>query len=154
MFKRGFLHEIIFFFLEIIRQGSGWWTINVLDGGGKYDYDGSRCDHYGTAESLRCDWYIRILIEQKKVFQSDTLWGELRPQFFKTFRSDKILKSARIEFQLWDDDSGSLGSEDELILTESGNVEYFLNKKAFRHRTTFVNAISFWEDEYELKRVK
>lgn len=139
--------------LYFIAAGFGWLTIQIVHIYAHGEADGSRCDTGGGL----CDPYIKLFLNGKNVLQ--TLSTEDRCCFNPNviYTSDKISKSSRIKIELWDDDSGFLGSADDLILRTEGNIDSFLRngvregavvRDLFVSYTNSIVTISFWKDEY------
>lgn len=68
--------------------------------------------------------------------------------------SDRIKNSSVIKIEVWDDDSGFLGSESDLIQREEGSIASFIEKpiRYGAQHFSLVNSLEvamFWEDEYE-----
>lgn len=68
------------------------------------DVKGRNCDNCFLCYN-HCDVYIKILIDGKEVFRTETKWDTSEPTFGSTYQS-KLNKNARITIEMWDDDVG------------------------------------------------
>lgn len=94
-----------------LHTGYGWWEIMFLDSAAIEDANGHSCDDWDD-----CDAYIKVYIDGREVYRSDTKYNNHMPYFGETYKSPKMLKKARIRIELYDEDSGWMQSSDDLIL--------------------------------------
>lgn len=114
--------------------------------------DGSTCD---TAATNQCDPYVKLFINGENVRTSGARANNCCHDVDVTYTSKKIKKSSTIMIEVWDDDSGFLGSADDLILRSSGDVDSFLNEPIRLGAIIYnlqnqLETVSFWQDEYRL----
>lgn len=113
--------------------------------------DGSSCD---IVLSL-CDPYVKLYIDDVQVLQTAAQEDLCCYNVDTRFVSKKISKSSKIRIEVWDDDSGFLGSPDDLILQTEGDIDSFRDEPV-RHGSTFMGQYTTsiemtltWQDEYE-----
>lgn len=82
-----------------------------LDAAAIEDANGHSCDDWDD-----CDAYIKVSIDGREVYRSDTKYNNHMPYYGETYRSPKMLKKARIRIEMYDEDSGWMQSSDDLIL--------------------------------------
>lgn len=111
------------------------------------DFFGAACDDWGA-----CDAYIKLLVDGTEVYRTDCRVNSHMPYFGETYRSPRIHKSARITIELWDEDSGWMGSPDALMLRWETKIEALLQNgikwgESGYWKNKIVTASS-WKDEY------
>lgn len=110
----------------------------------------SECD---CATFNDCDPYVKLFIDRATVLRTPVKVDTHCTNFDTTFVSKKILRSTRILLEVWDDDSGFLGSNDDLLIRAGGNIDSFLQRgiwsQVMNCGITFIEAKSFWQDELE-----
>lgn len=113
--------------------------------------DGSSCDI--SATSL-CDPYVKLFINDEKVIQTDAQQNICCFNVNATYQSIKIPKASTIKIEVWDDDSGFFGTDDDLVLRTEGDVNSFMNAPirdgaVFSTHRNSIETISIWQDEWE-----
>lgn len=116
----------------------------------------STCDNPSifNANADECDVYIKIFINGELALHIKGKTNRSVDSLVFYYESPKISKISIIRFEMWDDDSGFLGSNDNLMLDKSvGVVEL---AKPFRiyagYRVIQDNQIwmqSKWKDEFQ-----
>ncbi|XP_031630421.1 uncharacterized protein LOC116345309 [Contarinia nasturtii] len=133
--------------LQHSPTGFGWWTIAIHGGEAHTDIFGNACDDWGA-----CDAYIKILVEGKEVYRTECRVNTHMPYFGETYRSPRIHKSVRITIELWDEDSGWMGSPDALMMRWETNIDQLVNNGIkWGEKGYWKNKIvtaSSWKDEY------
>lgn len=82
-----------------------------LDAAAIEDVNGNSCDDWDD-----CDAYIKVYIDGREVYRSDTKYDNHMPYYGETYKSPKMLKKANIRIEMYDEDSGWMQSSDDLIL--------------------------------------
>lgn len=118
------------------------------------DIKGNECESIGDD----CDPYVKLFINDQLIHKTATVENTLTFDVNHDFISQLIPNTSVITIEIWDDDSGFLGSADDLVLRTNGDVSDFL-KNPFRGGTITTNAspngqnsintFVFWQDEYE-----
>lgn len=92
------------------------------------DVNGNECDSILSGE--HCDKYIKILINDSQVYRSATRWNDnVKTVFNEMYTTGKMMKNDKITLEIWDDDSGALGSQDDLMYRAYGTVNDCLQNK-------------------------
>lgn len=110
-------------------QGYGKWEITILESIGRGFHD-ETCDFNVQG----CDPYIKILIDDREVHKTETQWDTPHPIWDVTYKSKRMRKDARITIEIWDDDSGFLGSSDDLMLRWSTSIDELLRNGSKYYR--------------------
>lgn len=118
------------------------------------DDDGNACDSFGGL----CDPFVKFFVNDQLIYKSSSRQDTISYDVNYHYTSELIPKTSTIRIDIWDDDSGFLGSEADLVLRTVGDVTSFV-ENPFRGGTTCtkrspsgqnsINTIVFWEDEYE-----
>lgn len=136
---------------RITKTGYGWWEIFFLDAAAIEDANGHSCDDFDD-----CDAYIKVYIDGREVYRSDTKYNNHLPYFGETYKSPKMLKAAKIKIEMYDEDGGWTGllqSTDDLILRWDTTIDNLLengihwsgNGNVWRNK---IVSSSTWKDEY------
>lgn len=111
------------------------------------DLAGSSCDDWGA-----CDAYLKMFLDGKEVYRTDSRSNTHMPYFGEVYRSNKIHKSAHITLELWDEDNSWIGSSDTLMLRWETTIDALLsNGIKWGEKGYWKNKIitaSSWKDEY------
>lgn len=67
-----------------------------LDAAAIEDANGNNCDDWDD-----CDAYIKVYIDGREVYRSDTKYNNHMPYFGETYRSPKMLKTAKIRIEMY-----------------------------------------------------
>lgn len=118
------------------------------------DDDGAACEAIGDS----CDPFLKFFVNDNLIYKSETRANTLTFDVNYHYTSELIPKTSTIKIEIWDDDSGFLGSESDLVLRTVGDISSFV-QNPFRGGTTVtktspsgqnsINTLVFWEDEYE-----
>lgn len=119
-----------------------------LDAAAIEDSNGGNCDDWDD-----CDPYIKLYIDGREVYRTDTKQNNHLPYFGETYKSPKMLKKARIKIEMWDEDATWMGPTDDLILRWETNIDELLQNGIFwgGKGNVWKNRIvttSTWKDEY------
>lgn len=112
------------------------------------DANGHSCDDWDD-----CDAYIKVFIDGREVFRTDHKLNNHMPYYGDTYRSPKMLKTARITIEMWDEDSSWIESDDDLILRWETNIDALLKNgihwsgRGNIWKNKIVTA-STWKDDY------
>ncbi|XP_037048076.1 uncharacterized protein LOC119082620 [Bradysia coprophila] len=124
--------------------GNGWLTLTIIRVSAHQLIDGSSCDTFDF-----CDPYVKVSIEGHHVFTTSKKSNAPEATFFETFKTSRVQKTAKITLEMWDDDSGFLGSPDDLMLRADTTIGELLTQDALRHGENTIFISTQWKDEYE-----
>lgn len=135
----------------ITCTGFGWLRMKIRRVIASGEADGSSCE---TNSNMECDPYLILYIDDEEVIRTPTREDTTHFDANVDYASKKILKTANIKIEVWDDDSGFLGSPDDLIMRTEGNVESFLNNgiregAKIASLVNRIETISVWKDDFE-----
>lgn len=145
------------FFQFFIITGSGWWSFKKIEYRAIGDIEGNQCDNALVQLKEKCDVYIRIYINDKMDYETPKHENQDSGSFTFNYRTPKVSKKTPIRFEMWDDDSGFLGSNDDLLLSKTLTFEELIKQRPLVSFTTpsrhnNVNRIDIsgavWKDEY------
>lgn len=111
--------------------------------GVSYKRHAQNCDFWSP-----CDLYVKVLVDNNEICRTDFQRDQMDVDFFKTCISNKVSKSAKIKFELWDED---VQNDDVLDRWESNidqAVESGISTKDFEKWSSDLRAKVFWKDEY------
>lgn len=120
--------------------------------------NGGQCDYSFIQIKERCDVYIKIFVNDKLDYETKKHENQARGSFTFDYKSPKInKKSARIRIEMYDDDSGFLGSGDDLLMNKTLTIDELTKQKRPRilagTKNSNDNSIeierSAWKDEYQ-----
>lgn len=66
-----------------------------------------------------CEFFVRVFIDDNKVFTSSRKTDESTPSFKETYISEIIPRHSRVRFELWDDDAFFNGGPDIQLVADS-----------------------------------
>lgn len=119
--------------------------------------NGGNCDWGLTSLNAECDVYIKILINNQLDFQTTKDANKAHGTFTLNYKTPKISKKSLIRIEMWDDDSGFLGTDDDLILnktltiaelTKQHKIEIKAGAKGSKDNSIEIDG-SAWLDEYQ-----
>lgn len=105
-----------------------------MDGQAWLDADSTTCDTPVAGKANLCDTYVKIKINGKEVYRTETKDNTAHPIFKEIFETGLIRSDAIIVFEMWDSDVGF--SADDPMSTWSGNAEYYLTHHILVDNTT------------------
>lgn len=119
--------------------------------------DGKQCDYALVQRKENCDVYIKIFINDKLDYETPKHVDQNHGTYTFNYRSPRISKKTPIRFEMWDDDSGFLGSNDDLLLSKTLTVEELIKQRPTvtltaptiynnYNRIEIVGTV--WKDEY------
>lgn len=135
-------------------EGFGWLTFNINYIKGNHaikDSRGNECDnvvgYFDHGDS--CDLYVLLFIDENRVFKSQIIENErFYYEFGDSFKSKKIRREAKIRIEVWDDDSGFLGSNDDFVNGSEEEFAYSFATVGTRQNSQItIGSIAFWKDE-------
>lgn len=115
--------------------GFGWLTINIF--GAAFEGNHQLCDFWSL-----CDLYVNVLADDSEICRSGFERDEMKVDIFKTCVSNKIKRTAKIKFELWDKDV----NDDDCLDRWERSVDMASENLYYGHSTVGVNAV--WKDEY------
>lgn len=107
----------------LILLGYGWWTFTRLTYWAYGDLNGEKCDKGISQQNENCDVYIKIFINNKLNYQTEKHENQHHGTYTFNYRSPKTSKKSLIRFEMWDDDTGFLGTDDDLLLNKTFTID-------------------------------
>lgn len=122
------------------------------------DVEGKQCDYGIIQRKENCDVYIKIFIDDELDYETPKHVDQQRGTFTFNYRTPRINKKTPIRFEMWDDDSGFLGTKDDLLLSKTLTVEELIKQKSIvtltapttynkENRIEIVGSV--WKDEHQ-----
>lgn len=105
--------------------GYGWLTVTIYGVTARRLESGGLCDN-GLGGHVECDPYVKIFINGFEDFQTSKKQNAPYAYFCETFKTPLMRKTDPIKFEVWDDDSGFFGSDDDFMFGISTNVDQLL----------------------------
>lgn len=121
------------------------------------DMDGKKCDFGFTSLNEACDVYIKIFINDKLDLETTKHVNEFHGTYTLNYKTPKISKKSLIRIEMWDDDSGFFGSDDDLLLSKTLTIDELTKQRKIEIKAGSTNFIdnnieidgSAWQDEYQ-----
>lgn len=93
-----------------------------------------------------CDPFVRIFINDQKVYETRMVKDNPFAVFMETYTSDKIYPNDSVRMEVWDEDSGTLDGNDPLMsFTRDANAS---GKGKDSFKRIYLHTRTGWKPEY------
>lgn len=96
------------------------------------DLKGDKCDFGISSLYETCDVYVRIYINNELDLQTRKDENKHYGTYILNCKTPKISKKSLIQIEMWDDDSGFFGSNEDLLLNKTFTIDELTKQRRIK----------------------